>query len=221
MLAARPQLPGGSDGVAKRTVEARRVFSRISQNPRIDQSGGFERVADRRDAAVHHVRGRDHIGTGIRMRTGLTHQRFHGQIVQDIALIVDQSILPVRRKGIKGDVGNDTEARKLLFHRPHRGLGDTVRIPGFARIQRLFLDRSDREQGNGRDLETHQGLALAQSLIDRQPLDARHGGHRLALAAALDHEHRVNQRVGAQVGFTHQTAGELIAPHAPHAGFWK
>jgi len=55
------------------------------------------------------------------MRTGLTHQRFHGQIVQDITLIVDQSILPVRRKGIKAtSVMN--RGRKLLFHRPHRRL---------------------------------------------------------------------------------------------------
>ena len=43
-------------------------------------------------------------------------------------------------------------------------------------------------------------------MIDRQPFDPGHRGHGLTLAASLDHENRVNQRVHAQVRFTHQTA---------------
>src|SRR5450432_3763105 len=80
------------------------------------------------------------------MRACLTHQRFHGQIVQDVARVIYQSILSVRCIGVEGDVGDDAKARKLLFDRPNRGLSDAVRVPGLARIGRLFFLGGDRKQ---------------------------------------------------------------------------
>ena len=41
----------------------------------------FERLADRADAAVHHVARRDHVGAGFGMRQRLLHQRFDGDVV--------------------------------------------------------------------------------------------------------------------------------------------
>jgi len=155
------------------------------------------------------------------MRACLANQGFHAQIVQHITLIVDQSVLSMRGKRIESHIGNDAEPRKFLFDSSHRRLRDTVRVPGFARIQSLFLLRSDREQGNGRNLEAYQRLAFVQQLIDGQAFDARHGRDGLPLATALDHENRVDQRVHAQVGFAHQTPGKFIAAHAPHADIRK
>src|SRR3546814_10629055 len=57
---------------------------------------------------------------------------------------------------------------------------------------------------------------LAQQLVDRQALNARHRWHRRA-AVGLVHEDRVDQVVDGEHGLAHQPARELVAAHAPRA----
>jgi hypothetical protein len=177
--------------------------------------------ADGADAPVHHVGGCHHIGTGIGMRARLAHQGFHGQIVEDVAAFIQQTILTVRRIGIERDVRNDAKIGKCLFHGPHRLLRNALGIPGLARVDALLGIADIREQRDRRDLEPHQGFAFPQQLVHREPLDTGHGTHRLPLSAAFHHEHGVNQRVHRDLGFAHETSGKLVAAHAPQAAFRK
>ena len=124
----------------------------------------------------------------------------------------------MRRERVERDVGDHAELGNSFFTARTARLRDSVGVPGLARVQALLLDRRDGNKRDRRDPEPHQTLAFAQQLIDRQPVDSRHRSDRLALAAAVDDENRVDQRIDGQVGFAHQTARKLVAAHAPHAG---
>ena len=155
------------------------------------------------------------------MGARLAYQGFNCQIVLDVAIAVDQPVLAVGRERIQGHIGDDAQVRKLRFDRAHGPLRDAVRVPGFPGIQRFLFFRRDRKQGDGRDFELHQGGAFTQQFVDRHPLDARHRCNGLPLILAFDHEKRINQGVDAELRLAHQTAGELVAPHAAQPGMRK
>ncbi len=69
----------------------------------------FKRLADRADAAVHHVAWGDDIGTGISLIDRLVDQHSNGFVVQHIACIIDQSVLSVRGIGVESDVGQHAD----------------------------------------------------------------------------------------------------------------
>ena len=54
--------------LAERAIEARRVLRRVRDDDDVGAPGAIERGPDRADAAVHHVRGRDDIRAGPRVR---------------------------------------------------------------------------------------------------------------------------------------------------------
>ena len=72
----------------------------------------------------------------------------------------------------------------------------------------------------GIDSFASEAHSRSNSSTDK-PLDAGHGGDRLPLPDALDHEHRVNEGVDRELGLAHEPPGELVAPHAPQAGARK
>src|SRR5699024_273192 len=53
------EVGGGTDGVAKRVVQAGRVLGGVGHDHRVDVAALLQRIAHGADAAVHHVRGRD------------------------------------------------------------------------------------------------------------------------------------------------------------------
>ena len=103
----------------------------------MDVARDFQRFADRADAAVHHVARRDDVGAGFGMRQRLLHQRVDGDVVHDVAGVVDDAVLTVRRVRIQRDVGDDAELRHRLLDRTHGALRESFRIPGLAAVQAL------------------------------------------------------------------------------------
>ena len=65
-----------------------------------------ERLADRADPAVHHVRRRDDVGAGRRMRDGRAHELLDRRIVGDLVVDDDAAVAVV---GVlaEADVGDD------------------------------------------------------------------------------------------------------------------
>src|SRR3546814_1085009 len=62
---------------------------------------GLKRLPDPADAAVHHVAGRDDVGARARLIQRLPDEHFHRLVIQHIAAIVDQPVLPVAGIGIE------------------------------------------------------------------------------------------------------------------------
>jgi len=61
----------------------------------------------------------------------------------------------------------------------------------------------------------------AHQHVDRDAFDAGHRGHGLLDLRPFDNKYGVNQIVAGEDIFAHQTAGKIIAAHAPRAEMWK
>ena len=66
-------------GIAERAVERRAVLRRVRHDRGVLEAALVERPPNRADAAVHHVRRRDDIGAGHRVRHGGPHQLLHAR----------------------------------------------------------------------------------------------------------------------------------------------
>jgi hypothetical protein len=73
-LVATLDIAGGTHRIAERTVIAGGILGRVGHDQRVDVAVCLERLANRSDAPVHHVRRRDDIGTGRRVAEGLLDQ---------------------------------------------------------------------------------------------------------------------------------------------------
>ena len=122
--------------------------------------------------------------------------------LRDIAVVVDQPVLAVRGVGIERDVADHAEVRYGRLDRPHRAADQIVGIGRLGAVAGLQLGRRDREQGDRRDAERGRLLQQGQQPVDRQPLDARHRRHRLALVPAVQDEHRPDQVGGTRAGLS-------------------
>jgi len=183
----------------------------------VDVSVGLERVADRADAPVHHVGGRDDVGAGLGMGAGLAYQGVDGDVVHHVALGIDDAVLTVGGEGVQRDVGDHAQFGQGRLQGPHRPLGQAVGIPGLGRVQALLLRGNHREQGQGGDAQFQADRGLAQQLVHAQAFDPRHRCDRLAPALALADEDGIDQVVGGQPVLAHQAAREGVAAHAPGA----
>ena len=155
----------------------------------------FERAANGADAAVHHVRGRDDVAAGLDLDQRLAHQDLDALVIGDIA-VDDHAVMAVIRVGIEGDVAHhaDPRARPALIARTARH----TRLSGlsaFAAVRGLQGRIGLREQGHRPGCPAPAASWRGfDDQIDRQPLDAGHGGDRFARAGlAVDDEQRPDQ----------------------------
>ena len=92
-------------GFAERTVEPRAVLGRVGHDGRALEAALVERLADRRDAAVHHVRRRHEVGAGHRVRQRRLRQLRDGRVVEDLVAL-DDAAVAVRGVLAEADVGH-------------------------------------------------------------------------------------------------------------------
>ena len=184
------------------------------------KSVGFQRLADRADAPVHHVRRGDDVRARLGMRQRLLHQHADGFVVQHVAGLIHQTVLAVAGKRVERHVGNHAQFGEMRLERPHRPLRQTFGVIGLLGVQRLCFRRRDRKQRHRRHAQLAQVSACAQQ-VDAHARYARHRGHRLALVPAFDHEQRLNQIGDRELGLPRQPAREVIAAHPARAGAGK
>ena len=82
---------------------------------------GVERLPDRANPTVHHVRGRHEVGPGHRVRQRHLHQVRHGHVVDDLFAVEDAAVT-VRRVLAQADVGDDDQVGNVPFHLADGGL---------------------------------------------------------------------------------------------------
>ncbi len=74
------------------------------------EAGGVERVADRPDAAVHHVGRRDDVGAGRRLTQRRGRHLLDRLVVDDDALAQD-AVMAVAGERVERGVGDDADLR--------------------------------------------------------------------------------------------------------------
>ncbi len=150
------------------------------------------------------------------------HQRLLDQhrdrlVVEDDA-VAQQAVMAVAGEGIERHVAQDADLRHFLLDGAHGAADQIVGIERFAAglvAQARIGIGKQREAG---DRELGRALGLAHRLVDRQPLDAGHGGDRRARVVAVHHEQRPDQVVGGEHVLAHHAAHPFAAPVAAQAG---
>ena len=100
LFVAFAQAGGAAHGIAERAVEGAGVFGAVGHDAGVDVAGGFQRLAHRADAAIHHVAGRDDVRARCGMRQGLLHELGDGGVVEDVAAFIEQAVLAVAGVGV-------------------------------------------------------------------------------------------------------------------------
>ena len=108
------------------------------------------------------------------------------------------------------------------LERADRPADEVVVVPGLRRVLALAL--RGRAPGTGRWPGCRARAprsAIGSSRSTEQPLDARHGGDRLAPALAVEHEQRLDQVGGRQHGLGDQPPAPGVLPQPAQAGARK
>ena len=181
----------------------------------------FERGADRADAAVHHVAGRDDVDAGLGLHQRLLRQHGHGVVVDDVAAVVEQAVLAVAGEGVERDVGE---------HARVRGSASSARAPRAAPGRRGWWLRGRRaSSAPARSPGTAPSPARPAPRIPRPrrqpveaaPLHAGHAGHVLRLPLPSSTNTGRIRSCGGQPVLAHQRAGEGVAAQAARAAGGK
>jgi hypothetical protein len=170
----------------------------------------LQRLANRLDAPIHHVRWRNHLRARLSVGQGLTDQRIDRDVVLHIAMFVENAVLAMSGEGVQRNVSDDAELRESLTQGPGGALGDALGIPGFRRIEGFLLQRSDRKQRQRRNAQRDQFSGLFQQQIDGKTLHAGHRRHLLAAIFAVENKHGQDQVIHAQSMLAYQSAGKII-----------
>ena len=149
--------------------------------------------------------------------SGLLHQDLDRLVVDDRA-VAQQAVMTVAGIGIERDVAEDADLRHLFLDRANGATDQVVRIERLAAVLVAPLGIGVGEQRDARDGELGRPFGVAHRLIDRQPLDARHGGDRDPRLGPIDEEQRPDQIVGGQDILAHQPPRPLRFAVAARAG---
>ena len=158
----------------------------------------------RADAAVHHVRRRDDVGAGGRVRQRGAHQLLDGRVVGDL-VVDDDAAVAVDGVLAQADVGDDEQVRDLALDRADRALHRRLRIVG-RRSDVVLVIRA------GRTAARRDAVGLRRRRLLAPPRPPTAGTRRASTptsrrcAFALADEQRLDEHVGRQPRLAHERA---------------
>jgi len=116
-----------------------------------------------------------------------------GAIVVDYIAVADQPVLSVAGIRIEGHIADHAQVRVSRLHCADSPADQILRVVGLFRFGRLHCRIGDWEEGHDRDAQLFGSSRLFDQQIDRQPLDAGHGGDGLTGAFSFADEDRPDQ----------------------------
>ncbi len=125
-----------------------------------------ERLADRADAPVHHVRRRHHVGSGLGVTERLAHEGGDGLVVHHVSGRIDESILAVAGVRVERDVGDHAQIGKTRLERLHRARDEAIRIPGLGAVRGLPVAADHREERERRNRKFGAPFGIPQQEVD-------------------------------------------------------
>src|SRR3546814_2269993 len=82
------------------------------------EAGAVEGAADGADAAVHHVRRRDHVAAGARLHQRLVAQHLDRLVIED-APVAQQAVVAVAVVGVERDIADDADVGQRVRSEEH------------------------------------------------------------------------------------------------------
>ena len=171
-----------------------------------------ERLANRRDAAVHHVaRGHD-VGAGLGVAHRGAGQQLEAAVVVHVA-VHHHPAVAVRRVFAEADVRQQDEVGEARPQRAQRLLNDPVVLPRTGCL--LVLLRRDAEEQDGADARRCEVLDYANEAAE---VEARHARQLLVRERLGSDEERHDELVEREPGLAHEPAQGSRTAEAPQPG---
>ena len=179
----------------------------------------LQRLPDRADAPVHHVRRRDHVRPRRRLVERLPDQHLGGVVVEHVTVVIDQPVLPVAGIRIERDVGQDADiAAARILDRTHRTAHQVIGVERFLAAFAAQVALRVGEQRDARDAGRDRVLGALGNQIDRPAGHARQRADRVLDPRPLGHEQRPDQVGGRKRGFAVHRPAPRRGAHAAQAG---
>ena len=193
--------PARAHGITERTVKRRRIFGGISHNLDIMVPCPLKRIADRADAAIHHVAWCNNVRPGRCLIERLRDEHIRCRVVQHITAAVDQPVMAMRGIGIERDISQNTDFGNRTFDRPDCL---THQIVGIKRLATVVGAQLARGVGKQRDTADPQITRFACPLDDAVHRPARYTGktcNRFLDPLPAGDEQWPDQMLWGQMGF--------------------
>ena len=171
-------------------------------------AGGIQLTPDARDAAIHHVGRRYHIGPSLRLACCGSRQQLKGCVVVDLPAAHNAAVA-VARILVEADVANHQKLRHFLLQSSDGALNDSVGSVGAG--AHLVLLFRNAEENHRRNAEARHTSALLYETIDRPAEIPRHGVDFISYVRPRTDKHRVDERARAQTGLGDKTT-QTFAP---------
>ena len=186
----------------------------------MDEARLLQCTTDDADAAVHHVRWRHDVHARLGLYQRLLTQQRQRLVIQNIAAFVDQAVLTMAGVGVQGHVRHHAQLREARLQCPHGTGHQAFRIGGQTAVRGLQIAGNGRKQRHDRNPALHALFGNLQKLLDGVAMNARHRADRHRVARGrpivLVDKDGVDQIVGTQVMFLHQTPGKVLPSVAAH-----
>jgi hypothetical protein len=205
--AAIAELRSGFGGFAEGAVESGGELRGVGHDRRVQKFCGVERLANRADAAIHHVAGSDEVGAGFGMADGGAREKFEGGVVQDFgvrAVAFDDAAMTVAHVFAEANVGNDEEFRQRFFQRANCLLNDAV--AGVSAGGLFVFGFRNAEKNYGAHAGFEGGFGFAEDFIDGKLENAGHGADGFANIFSGAREQRQNEAGVAEGSFGDEIA---------------
>ena len=124
---------------------------------------------------------------------GLAREDFDGDVIEYVAVLIDDAILAMRRIRIERDIGQNAKVREALFERAHGAGNEPLRVGRLAAIERLERGVDDGEKRHHRNAQGNALFGDRHQRVERVAHHAWHGRHGLPYALPLCNEHRINK----------------------------
>ena len=220
-LRGPPKVLCRADGVSKRTVECRRILSRIAHQDHVLKSSLIQRRSYGTDPAVHHVRRGNHARSCLGLQYRLLAEDFDGQIVDD-GVVDHDPIVAMGCVGIQSHIANNTESILALLADSPSGTADKILgHESFVTALGFLRYRCDRKDRYGSDSKFRCTLGSVDRKINAHPLDPWHRRDRFGATGAFDDKNRPDQVGGRKLCFLDHSSNPVPTSHASQSGMRK
>ena len=179
----------------------------------------LQRHADRLHASVHHVRGRDDVCPGIGLVDRLVDEDRNRIVVEHIARLVEQAVLPVTCVGIERHVGQDPDIRATgVAYRLDRAAHQIVGIERLGAVVAAQFGLGVGKQRETRDTQIDRFLRAPRDVVDRPARYARQARHRFFHARPVGDEQRPDEIGGGEHGLAMHRAAPRGGARAAESG---
>ena len=157
------------------------------------------------------------VGASLGVRQCLLDEHVDGHVVQDVAVVVDDAVLAMRRVRVQRNIGDDGKLGQRRLDGRNGALHEPVRVRTLGAVETFLFLVDNREQGDGRNAQVANLDELIEQAVDALTRDAGHGRDVFLPTLTVEHENRVNEICARKRVFLYEATQRGRAAVAAHS----